>query len=220
MHWSFRPAGGPSLLASFLSVILSLLGIDVFVLSSLYHLGRALLRDREIDYTVMVWWLWYDIDDDSFIERLRCRAIECQRRHWFDVHRSGPWPYYSRSLYTRVLQTKTKSFKPALQVRLDEDDLFRHWPPCNIESRVISLLRDTDTATHCYRPLVYQVGLTRTSRRGQSLSIEAMRLALATLISNLVASHRWRDKDTAYRIVILVLWRIRIERIYIFTDVD
>ena len=90
----------------------------------------------------------------------------------------------------------------------------------NIESRVISLLRDTDTATHCYRPLVYQVGLTRTSRRGQSLSIEAMRLALATLISNLVASHRWRDKDTAYRIVILVLWRIRIERIYIFTDVD
>ena len=75
----------------------------------------------------------------------------------------------------------------------------------NIESRVISLLRDTDTATHCYRPLVYQVGLTRTSRRGQSLSIEAMRLALATLISNLVASHRWRDKDTAYRIVILVL---------------
>ena len=63
----------------------------------------------------------------------------------------------------------------------------------NIESRVISLLRDTDTATHCYRPLVYQVGLTRTSRRGQSLSIEAMRLALATLISNLVASHCWRE---------------------------
>jgi hypothetical protein len=77
----------------------------------------------------------------------------------------------------------------------------------NIESRVISLLRDTDTATHCYRPspLVYQVGLTRTSRRGQSLSIEEMRLALATLISNLVASHCWRDKDTAYRIVILML---------------
>jgi hypothetical protein len=129
IHWSFRPAGGPSLSASFVSVILSLLGKDVFVLSSLYHLGRALLRVREIDYTVMVWWLWYDIDDDSFIERLRCRAIECQRRHWFDVHRSGPWPYYSRSLYTRVLQTKTKSFNSALQVRLDEDDLFRHCLP-------------------------------------------------------------------------------------------
>jgi hypothetical protein len=90
----------------------------------------------------------------------------------------------------------------------------------NIESRVTSLSSGTDTATHWYRPLVSQVGLTRTSRRGQLLSIEAMRLALATLISNLVASHRWRDKDTAYRIVILMLWRIRIERIYIFTDVD
>ena len=99
-------------------------------------------------------------------------------------------PYIYKS--TRVLRPR-----PSLSSRPNKYALTRPISfglgHLNIESRVISLLRDTDTATHCYRPLVYQVGLTRTSRRGQSLSIEAMRLALATLISNLVASHCWRE---------------------------
>ena len=147
MHWSFRPDGGPSLLASFLSVILSLLGIDVFVLSSLYHLGRALLRVREIDYTVIVG--DYDM---ILMTTLSLRGYVVGLLNANDVidstsievvHGLTTQDPYIQECYRPRPSLLIRPYKYALTRTISFGIAY-----LNIESRVTSLSSGTDTATH------------------------------------------------------------------------
>jgi hypothetical protein len=220
MHWSFRPVGGLSFQRHFcpsffpywektyLSFIFILLRSD-FITSP----GNRLHRHSMV---IMIWywrrhfhwevtssWLLNAndiIDSTSFV-----KSVALLGQYPYIQECDRPRPSLSSRPYKYAL-TRTISFG------------LGH---LNIESRVISLLRDRDTAPHCYRqrPSLSSGPYNNVSTRTISFdwSDEA---GLGNLNIESRGISLFGDTDTAYRIVILMLWRIWIEGIYTLRDVD